>query len=63
MAATNLLDHGVPIDEVQDFVGHADPRTTRLYRRSKRKSTRNLVERISIRRPETLAPDPADRGG
>jgi hypothetical protein len=28
--------------------GHADPRTTRLYDRRRRKITRNIVERISI---------------
>lgn len=46
--ATDLLEQGVPIDDVQQLLGHADPRTTRLYDRREQKVTRNLVERISI---------------
>ncbi len=45
---TDLLEQEVPLDDVQYLAGHADPRTTRLYDRSHRKVTRNLVERISI---------------
>jgi len=45
---TNLLDQGVPLDDVQYLAGHADPRTTRLYDRRRRQVTRNIVERISI---------------
>lgn len=45
---TNLLDQGVPLEDVQFLAGHADPRTTRLYDRRKRQVTRNIVERISI---------------
>jgi integrase len=45
---TNLLDQGVPLEDVQYLAGHADPRTTRLYDRRKRQVTRNIVERISI---------------
>jgi hypothetical protein len=30
------------------FAGHADPRTTNLYDRRKRKISRNIVERISV---------------
>lgn len=32
--ATALLDKGVPLADVQDAMGHADPRTTRRYDRS-----------------------------
>lgn len=46
--ATNLLDQGVPLEDVQYLLGHADPRTTRLYDRRKKEVTRNIVERISI---------------
>lgn len=46
--ATDLLDQGVPIEDVQELLGHADLRTTRLYDRRDRKVTRNIVERISI---------------
>ena len=38
----------VPLEDVQHLAGHADPRTTRLYDRRRRKVTRNIVERISI---------------
>lgn len=45
---TDLLNQGVPLEDVQHLAGHADPRTTRLYDRRRRKVTRNIVERISI---------------
>ena len=45
---TNLLSQGVPLEDVQNLAGHADPRTTRLYDRRHKFITRNIVERISI---------------
>ena len=45
---TDLLEQGVPMEDVQHLAGHADPRTTRLYDRRQKKITRNIVERISI---------------
>ena len=45
---TDLLDQGVPLEDVQQLAGHADPRTTRLYDRRQKRVTRNIVERISI---------------
>ncbi len=45
---TDLLGQGVPLEDVQQLAGHADPRTTRLYDRRQKKITRNIVERISI---------------
>lgn len=45
---TNLLEQGVPLEDVQQLAGHADPRTTRLYDRRRRGVTRNIVERIAI---------------
>ena len=45
---TDLLEHGVPLEDVQQLAGHADPRTTRLYDRRQKKVTRNVVERISV---------------
>ena len=41
-------NQGVPLEDVQYLLGHADPRTTRLYDHTKRQVTRNIVERISI---------------
>ena len=45
---TDLIDQGVSIEDVQELAGHADPRTTKLYDRTKRGVTRNLVERIRL---------------
>lgn len=45
---TNLLEQGIPLEEVQHFAGHADPRTTRLYDRRQRAITRRIVDTISI---------------
>ena len=44
---TDLLEQNQPLEDVQHLAGHADPRTTRLYDRRRRKITRNIVERIS----------------
>jgi site-specific recombinase XerD len=46
---TDLLEQNVELESVQDLAGHADPRTTRLYDRRRRKVTRNIVERISLK--------------
>jgi integrase/recombinase XerD len=47
--ATNLIGQGVPVEDVQELLGHADARTTKLYDRTERKVTRNLVERIGLK--------------
>jgi site-specific recombinase XerD len=44
----DLLNQGVPLSDVQDLAGHADPRTARLYDRRQRKVTLDIVEKISI---------------
>jgi integrase/recombinase XerD len=48
-ALTDLLKQDVPREDVQYLAGHADPRTTSLYDRRKKKVTRNIVERISVK--------------
>ena len=48
MVVTDLLEQGVPIDDVQYLVGHSHPSTTQIYDRRARKVTRNIVERISV---------------
>jgi integrase/recombinase XerD len=45
---TDLLSQGVPLEDVQNLAGHADPRTTHLYDRRQRRVTRNIEERISV---------------
>ena len=44
--ATDLLSQQVPLEDVQQLCGHADPRTTQLYDRRSRILERDLVERI-----------------
>lgn len=46
-AITDLIAQRIPLEDVQKLVGHKDARTTKLYDRSERKVTRNIVERIS----------------
>ena len=57
--ATDLINHGVPLENVQHLLGHADARTTKLYDRRRRKVTRNIVERISIRSDRPVPPENA----
>ena len=45
---TDLLEQGVPREDVQNLAGHADARTTGLYDRRQHKIRRNIVERISV---------------
>jgi integrase/recombinase XerD len=47
-AITDLLNQGVPLEDVQHLAGHTDARTTRLYDRRQKQVTRNVVERISV---------------
>jgi integrase/recombinase XerD len=47
-AITDLLSQGVPLEEVQNLVGHADARTTRLYDRRPSRVMRSVVEKISV---------------
>ena len=45
---TDLLEQGVPREDVQNLAGHADARTTGLYDRRQYKIRGNIVERISV---------------
>ena len=48
LAVTDLLSQDVPLEDVQYLAGHANPRTTQIYDRRRRRVTRNIVERISV---------------
>lgn len=45
--ATTALDAGVPLRDVQDSMGHSDPRTTRLYDRSRDNLDRNATYAVA----------------
>jgi site-specific recombinase XerD len=56
--ATAARDEGVPLEEVQDAMGHADPRTTRRYDRDRNALDRDpshAVWRARVRAAETTA--------
>jgi integrase len=44
---TTALDEGVPLRDVQDSVGHAAPRTTRGYDRSRNNLTRHATYKVA----------------
>jgi integrase/recombinase XerD len=45
--ATTALDAGVPLRDVQDSMGHRDPRTTRLYDRTRGNLSRNATYAVA----------------
>jgi integrase/recombinase XerD len=55
--ATELLGAGVPLQDVQDAMGHADPRTTRAYDRSRHNLDRHPTYAMAaqLRRSRTGA--------
>jgi integrase/recombinase XerD len=57
-AATLLLDDGVPLRDVQQLLGHRDPRTTAGYDRGRRGLTRQAAALGHL--AATLLPDPVD---
>ncbi|MGC9666217.1 tyrosine-type recombinase/integrase [Planosporangium sp. 12N6] len=48
--ATTARDQGVPLEDVQDAMGHADPRTTRRYDRDRHNLDRDPTYRIAAAR-------------
>jgi len=44
---TAALDAGVPLRDVQDAMGHADPRTTRRYDRSRHSLDRHATYAVA----------------
>jgi integrase/recombinase XerD len=57
--ATELLGAGVPLQDVQDAMGHADPRTTRAYDRSRHNLDRHPTYAMAaqLRRSVTTSSD------
>jgi integrase len=60
-AITAALNAGIPFRDVQDFTGHADPRTTRRYDRSRhnldRHATYALASRLGRGTDQSVPPD------
>ena len=50
-AATRLVQQGVRIDTVQDFLGHADISTTRIYLKVRPTDLREAIERLDYGLP------------
>jgi site-specific recombinase XerD len=47
--ATLAIDDGVPLTDVQDAMGHADPRTTRAYDRRRHNPDRHPAHRLAAK--------------
>ena len=45
--ATEALSRGVPLQDVQDALGHADPRTTRRYDRGRHNLDRSPAYKLA----------------
>ena len=54
-----MLGNGVPLQDVQDAMGHADPRTTRHYDRSRHNLDRHPTYQMATRIHRTSGPPPA----
>ena len=60
-AATVLLGAGMELTRVQDLLGHADPRTTRLYDARSREAQMDILSRLStLLTSPRCAPAPSD---
>ncbi len=55
--ATSLDDAGVPLQDIQDAMGHADPRTTRRYMATRQPLDRHATYAFAawLRRPPNTA--------
>ena len=58
--ATELLANGVPLQDVQDAMGHADPRTTRAYDRSRHNLDRHPTYTMAAQLHRTRTPSADD---
>jgi integrase len=46
--ASTALDAGVPLCDVQDSMGHSDPRITRVYDRTRGNLSRNATYTVAF---------------
>lgn len=53
--ATHAFDHGVPLIDVQDALGHRDPKTTRRYDRARNRRDKRPGRVLAERRQRKLA--------
>jgi len=61
--ATELLGAGVPLQDVQDAMGHADPRTTRRYDRSRHNLDRHPTYKMAANLRRVSASEPPTAPG
>ena len=47
LVVTDLLEQGVPLEDVQTLVGHSQPQTTALYDRPERRLSRSTCRRVA----------------
>ena len=47
-SATYLLKHGMPLEQVQDYLGHENINTTRIYAKTDRESMINSFKKCMI---------------
>ena len=47
----HLLQSGVSLDMIRDFLGHADVKTTQIYARANLEMKRNALEKITESSP------------
>ena len=57
-AITAALNAGIPFRDVQDFAGHADPRTTHRYDRSRHNLDRHPTYQMATQLHRTSGPPP-----
>ena len=53
--ATHALDDGVPLVDVQDALGHRDPKATRRYDRARNRREKRPGHVLAARRRKKLA--------
>ncbi len=64
LRATEALSLGVALQDVQDALGHADPRTTRLYDRNRNRLDRSPVYLLAgALTGDGALPSPTSRSG